>query len=54
VISESRQFCPQCGSEDVVIDGSLVEAYIGSKLCKSCGYKNFNFPERTKLRKKRR
>ena len=45
---KGTRFCPQCRSEDVVLEGKLIETG-SSWLCKSCGYGSYNFPIKVKI-----
>jgi transcription elongation factor Elf1 len=47
-------FCPRCGSEDVALDGSLIEGSTTAMICKNCGYRNVNFPVKEKIKQKKR
>ncbi len=40
------KFCPNCKSENVAIDGALIEVSAGAMVCKDCGYRDINFPEK--------
>jgi transcription elongation factor Elf1 len=42
------KFCPKCGSEDVVIDGTAIEFSAGAMLCKNCGFRDIVFPIKVK------
>ena len=46
----SIKVCPQCGSEDVIGDGSLIELSQNASICRKCGFKGLIFPEKTKLK----
>jgi len=46
------RFCPKCGSEDVVLEGSMIEFSAGAMLCKKCGFKDTVFPIKEKLENK--
>ncbi|HLF53593.1 MAG TPA: hypothetical protein VI544_00255 [Candidatus Nanoarchaeia archaeon] len=45
----ARKFCPKCESENVVVEGSMIEFSGGAMVCKDCGYKDVNFPQKEKI-----
>jgi len=43
---ESLAYCPSCGSLNVTGDGALLKVNPRAMICKHCGNRDINFPER--------
>jgi len=48
-----KKFCPKCRSENVVIEGSMIEFSSGAMFCKNCGFKDVIFPTKEEIIKTR-
>lgn len=47
------RFCPKCGSENVVLEGSMIEFSSGAVVCKDCEFKDIAFPIKEKIIKQK-